>query len=169
VKVSNARWQIKSLLLVSALSCSLLMLGAASASASPNRSGQTVSAHHVAASATPDSVGGCPDHDWCAYSNTDFNILDGGTEWTWYSYSYGVWYYVGSAENDQWYSWISARGWTTGIGLNYPESHGNIWDCVAGGAEVAFPGNWPVNNKSISEEGSVSSINFFSSSNVLCP
>jgi hypothetical protein len=167
MKMAIARGRIKSLVLVSALSGGLIMLGAVSASATPTRSGPTVSTHHIATSATPDTL--CPSHDFCAYSNIDFDIGSGGSEWVWNNYSYNLWYYVGNAENDQWYSWASGRGWETGIGLNNPESNGNVWACVPGGGEVAFPGNWPVNNRSISEEGSVSSVRFFNTSNMMCP
>jgi hypothetical protein len=109
----------------------------------------------------------CAAHDWCAYSNYDFNINTGGTEWIWSNYSYNHWYYVGSSENDKWHSWVSGRGWTTGIGDNYPVSPGP-WACVTGGRIEAYPGNYP--GTSIGEAGTVSSINFFNTSNgVACP
>lgn len=153
--------RVKRLILVLSASGSLLVFGAISASAAPARS---------AAPAAIPAAATCGAHDWCAFADYDFNIGNSGaTEWIWSSYSYNTWYYVGSAENDKWYSWISSRGWTTGIGLNYPVSHGSgAWACVTGGDKVAYPGDYP--GTSTSEVASVSSINFFNTSTgVACP
>jgi hypothetical protein len=149
--------RVKRLILALSISGALLMSGAISASAATARQ---------AAPAIPASAV-CAAHDWCAYSNYDFNLSGGGTEWVWSNYSYNVWYYVGKAQNDQWHSWSSGRGWLTGIGYSYPESSSNVWACVGGGSRVAYPGNYP--GTSISEAGSASSVNFWSSNNVECP
>lgn len=124
----------------------------------PARSAPVISAKHVVRAPAASVLNSCAAHDWCAYSNYDFNINTGGTEWTWSNYSYNHWYYVGSAENDKWHSWVSGRGWTTIVGYSYPESQKGIAACFGGGAVVAYPGNYP--GTSISEAGSISSIDF---------
>jgi hypothetical protein len=167
VKMTFASGRPKSLALIGALSGSLLMLGSASALAAP-ASGPVISAPHIVTSVAAANNSICADHYWCAFSDTYFNMYTGsGTEWIWKNYSYNYWYYVGNAQNDKWFSFASGRGWTTGIGLNYPESNGNIWACVGGGAQVGYPPNFP--GTSTSEQGNISSINFFSTSNVFCP
>jgi hypothetical protein len=151
--------RVKQLTLVLLGSGALLISGTVSASAAPARS---------AAPAIP-AQANCAAHDWCAYSVAGFDPDGNGTEWVWSNYSYNHWYYVGSGENDQWRSWISGRGWTTGIGLNYPESTAPAyWACVTGGARVGSPGDYPGTSRS--ESASVSSVNFFNTSNgVACP
>jgi len=154
--------RIKRLILVLATSGTLLTSGAISASAA-----QAAPAR-PAAPAIP-ARASCAAHDWCAYSNVEYNQFTLGTEWVWNSNNYAKnhWYYVTAAQNDKWQSWISGRGWLTGIGYSYPESSSNIWACVGGGGAVGSPGNYP--GTSISEKKSVSSIVFWSSNNVECP
>jgi hypothetical protein len=155
------RIAVAAITIVSALG--FTTLAATGASAAPAAATSLLSPHIVRSPNTSVS-NSCPAHDWCAYSGYDYT----GTEWIWSNYSYNHWYYVGSAENDKWHSWVSGRGWTTMVGYSYPESQSGIAACFTGGSVVAHPGNYP--GTSISEAGSISSIDFFNtSSGAECP
>jgi hypothetical protein len=110
----------------------------------------TVSATQAAATgdlvglpSSPDvSLPSCPSSTLCTFQNSGY----GGTRWNfpWSSYPHGVWFWIGSAPNDQISSFYNHRGWISDFAKG----------CPAGNNAVDTPG-----------EGHVSNLNNGSSSN----